>query len=108
MGSPVGAKPQLGDFGMIASSAIAAYCAPNIAFSFIVIFMSLGALYLANVQFNTALETITDLCASLAKTKEALDNVQREVKQLRSAINGGGDDGGAADTKKASKNKPSK
>jgi hypothetical protein len=34
---------QLGDFGMIASSAIAAYCAPNIAFSFIVVFMAIGA-----------------------------------------------------------------
>eukprot|EP00037_Helgoeca_nana_P015302 m.143002 g.143002 ORF g.143002 m.143002 type:complete len:106 (+) comp22956_c0_seq1:1891-2208(+) len=92
MPSPIGAKPQLGDFGMIASSAVAAYCAPNIAFSFIVILMSLGALYLVNMQFNTALETISDLCAGLAKNKEALDNVKRELKDLRSAL--GHDDGG--------------
>mmetsp|Transcript_33175 Transcript_33175/g.86735 ORF Transcript_33175/g.86735 Transcript_33175/m.86735 type:complete len:101 (-) Transcript_33175:3124-3426(-) len=86
MPSPVGAKPQLGDFGMIASSAIAAYCAPNIAFSFIVIFMSLGAVYLAHVQFNIALTTISDLCADMAKNKEALDNVKKELKALSEAI----------------------
>jgi hypothetical protein len=36
--------------------------------------------YLVNMQFNTALETISDLCAGLAKNKEALDNVKREVR----------------------------
>jgi len=86
MPSPVGAKPQLGDFGMIASSAIAAYCAPNIAFSFIVIFMSLGAVYLAHVQFNIALTTISDLCADMAKNKEALDNVKKEVSSFHYSL----------------------